>query len=359
VSVQTTASSALIVEPGRLPDELPMNLDDVKPPLAWAEPANSERSSPLTLFLTVDVEDTYFDRPILMTGDGIGREYGVFGILDELDAHGLKATFFVNVYEKDRQPPGVVEQVVREIAARGHEVGLHSHPSPALDFYRRPLFRLTQAEQKEVLRWGAEMIAAWTGGLPTSFRAGAYAVNDETFRALEEVGIALDSSCFFASPNNHNQRGAVNAVSMVSRTIEVPVTTVLRDGGGGELLHRKLDIDWLSVEELGAALLSLVCQGATFATFMMHSFSCIEKETRRPSGPSEHRARFVSEVRQDRYVEVYGPKPKAREAISQFCGWLESQPSIRVRTLRDEVQKLRESASRNADVVPIVDGERA
>ena len=40
-----------------------------------------------------------------MTGEGVGREFGVFGILDLLDARDLKATFFVNVYEKDRQPP--------------------------------------------------------------------------------------------------------------------------------------------------------------------------------------------------------------------------------------------------------------
>lgn len=308
----------------------------------------------MTLFLTVDVEDTYFDQPILMTGHGVGREYGVFGILDELDAHGLEATFFVNVYEKDRQPRGVVENVVREIAARGHEVGLHTHPSPSLDFYHRPLFRLSQAEQASLLRWGADLIEKWCGEYPTSFRGGAYAVNDETFEALAAIGIMVDSSCFFPSPNNHNHRDTVNAISITGKTIEVPVTTVLRAGKGADLTHRKLDLDWLSLEELTVALSSLSRHGATAATFMMHSFSFIEKKTRMPNRlPSPH-AQFVSEVWQDRYVEVYGPKRRMRDTFSKLCCQIADDSSVKVRSFRNELAMLRRIESKTRDIVPVV-----
>lgn len=345
--------SALVVEPSRPPAELPKNLDEVRPPLRRAEP--NEAPTQTTLFITVDVEDNYFDRPVLMTGEGIGREYGVFGILDELDAHDLKATFFVNVYEKDRQPKGVVEGVVREIADRGHEVGLHTHPSPDLDFYRRPLFRLSRAEQAVVLRWGADLIARWTGEYPTSFRAGAYAVNDDTYRALDEVGIRLDSSCFFPSPNNHNQREAVNAVHAAGKTIAIPVTTVLRADGAGNLSHRKLDLDWLSVEELNSALSHLMQNGAPAAMFMMHSFSFIQKQTRKPEeANTTDNARLVSPVRQDRYVEIYGPKPWMRDALHAFCRQLVNDSSLRVRALREKTHNLPDWALEARDVVPIV-----
>jgi peptidoglycan/xylan/chitin deacetylase (PgdA/CDA1 family) len=344
--------SALRVEPGKLPTALPRTVEEIAPPLYPSEPEPGPAET-TTLFLTVDVEDSYFDRPILMTGDGIGREFGVYGILDALDAHEMKGTFFVNVYEKDRQPAGVVEGVVRDIAGRGHEVGLHSHPSWSLDFYRRPLFRLSKAAQVDVLRWGADLIAEWTGEAPTSFRGGGYAVNDDTFAALEEVGIAIDSSCFFPSANNHNTRHTVNAIGESSGRIEVPVTTVLRANGNGGLEARKLDIDWLSVDQLGEALDSLIDHRVPFATFMMHSFSFIEKRTRMPDDPPSPAARFVSKVDSDRYVEVYGPKAPVREAFAAFLNQVAKEKSLEVRTLRDALPDLSHT-SPFPDVTPVV-----
>ena len=344
--------SALCFEPGHPPSSLPSTLEEIDPKTVLDEPA-AKTAGTTTLFLTVDVEDAYFDRPNLMTGEGIGREFGVFGILDLLDARDLKATFFVNVYEKDRQPPGIVEGVVKDIAARGHEVGLHTHPSPVLDFYQRPLFRLSRGAQAKVLRWGVDLIAEWTGEPPTSFRAGGYALNDDTFAAMEEVGIAVDSSCFFPSPNNHNTRRTVNAVASTEATIEAPVTTVLRASGDGSLAHRKLDLDWLTVDQLTAALDALSRHGSPFATFMMHSFSFIEKQTRKPDQPPSPRALFVSETHFDRYVEVYGPKPAMRAAFAEFLDLVTDERLAVVRPLCDVLPNLRPSSD-PADVVPIV-----
>jgi peptidoglycan/xylan/chitin deacetylase (PgdA/CDA1 family) len=346
--------SALRVEAGKLPAVLPRTIEEIAPPFYRSAPEPGP-AEPTTLFLTVDVEDSYFDRPVLMTGDGIGREFGVYGILDVLDAHEMKGTFFVNVYEKDRQPRGAVEGVVRDIAARGHEVGLHCHPSTKSDFYCRPLFRLTKASQVEVLRRGADLICEWTGEVPTSFRGGGYAINDDTFAALEEVGIAIDSSCFFPSPNNHNTRQTVNAIGGLSGRIEVPVTTVLRANGIGGLEARKLDIDWLSVDQLGEALDALVKHRVPFATFMMHSFSFIDKQTRMPDQPPSAQARFVSKVDSDRYVEVYGPKAPMRRAFVDFLNQVENEQWLEVRTLRDALPDL-SVASPYPDVTPVVAG---
>lgn len=351
------APSALLAQPGRPPRELPAALERPEPLLPAGGAAGPPQ--PLTLFVTVDVEDSYFDRPVLMSGEGIGREWGVFGILDLLDAHGLKGTFFVNVYERDRQPSGAVERVVREIAARGHEVGLHCHPSKSLEFYHRPLFRLERAAQAEVLRWGAELIGEWTGAPPVSFRGGGYAINDDTFPALREAGIAIDSSCFFPSPNNRNTARSVNSVAaMPAERVEVPVTTVLRVDGGGRLAQRKLDLDWLSVPELASALRTLASHASGFATFMMHSFSFIEKRTRKLNEPPSPRARFVSEDDLDRYVEVFGPKPATRDAFSSFLELIGGEPHVTVRTLRDALPALSQARS-DPDVIPIVEREEA
>ncbi|HEX6665096.1 MAG TPA: polysaccharide deacetylase family protein [Solirubrobacterales bacterium] len=347
---------ALRVEPGRIPDALPTALEEIAPPLHSSQPVAGQ-AEPTTLFLTVDVEDAYFKRPILMTGDGIGPQFGVYGILDRLDAHGMKATLFVNVYEKDRQPSGVVEGVVREIVARGHEVGLHSHPVPELELYRRPLIRLSRSAQVDILRWGVELIDRWTGRPPVSFRAGGYALNDDTFAAMEEVGIAIDSSCFFPSPNNCHAPFTVNAVAARGPIVEVPVTTVLRVQGDKTVSHRKLDFNWLSVDGLMSALGAVSARGAGFATFMMHSFSFIDKATRREAAAPARRPVFTSEDTFGWRVDVFGPRPEMPAAFSSLLDRVAADPLLRVRTLAEALPELRAAAAGPSDLIPVVSGE--
>ncbi|HET8862113.1 MAG TPA: polysaccharide deacetylase family protein [Solirubrobacterales bacterium] len=351
----TTFPTAFLVESSQVSDKLPTTLDDVRSTLQLAEPPVKPKQ-PLTLFITVDVEDTYFDRPILMTGDGIGREFGVFGILDELDSHGVKGTFFVNVYETDRHPAGTVERVVREIYERGHEVGLHSHPTPDSKFFGRSLPQQTRLEQAGILAWGVELIDRWTGSPPISFRAGGYSLDDNTFTALEEVGMSIDSSCFFPSANNHQERFTVNAVAARGSVIEAPITTVL-ESAGDAVKHSKLDFNWLTVDQLLAALGVVADNGIGFATCMMHSFSFIEKATRRQGEPSAPAAIFTSEDAFGCYVDVLGPRPHLRAAFASFLERIAADPRLGVRTLADALPELRESAvTGSADLVPVVAG---
>ncbi len=346
--------SVLRVESGELPAALPRTVGDIAPPLLPSEPGPPP-TQPTTLFLTVDVEDAYFDRPILMTGDGIGREFGVYGIMDALDAHDMKGTFFVNVYEKDRQPAGVVESVVREIAERGHEVGLHSHPSPVLDLYSRSLTDLPLASQGDILCWGAELIEGWTGSPPASFRAGGYLLDDRTFEAMERAGIAIDSSCFFPSANNRNTPFTVNAVASRGSIVEVPITTVLQlDSDGVSLKHSKLDFNWLSGDDLMTALRAGADHGIGFAMFMMHSFSFIDKATRRETDPSSPRALFTSEEAFGCYVNVFGPRLEMPDAFASFVDRVATDPSLRVSTLRDAEAELRADAADHVNLIPLV-----
>lgn len=344
--------SALRADRGRLPVALPQAVGDIAPPLRPGRPESV--AEPTTLFLTVDVEDSYFDRPILMTGDGIGREFGVYGILDLLDARDMKGTFFVNVYEKDRQPDGVVERVVREIADRGHEVGLHSHPSPGLELYRRSLLDLSQAAQEDVLCWGAELIERWTGLAPTSFRAGGYSLNDHTFTAMEAAGISVDSSCFFPSPNNRLAPFTINAVASRGRVVEMPITTVLQLDGEETLKHSKLDFNWLSRDDLMAALTAGHEQNIGFAMFMMHSFSFIDKATRRETDPPSPEAVLTSGNTFGCYVDVFGPRPEMPAAFASFLDSVAADPTLRVRTLRDAEDELRARVAYAPDLIPLV-----
>jgi len=318
-------------------------------------PDTGGASDEVTLFLTVDTEDSYFRRPHLMTGEGLGREHGVFAIADELEARSFSGTFFVNVYESRRQPARSVERVVRELSERGHEVGLHTHPSPGLNLYTRPLFGLSGPQQRAIIRWGVEKIEQWTGRPPISFRAGGYALNVDTLSALEANGIEIDSSVFYPSPNNRLERTSVNAVAVRGELIEVPISTVLRANEDQELEHRKLDLDWLNSDQLLTGIEQVSRHGGEFGVFMMHSFSFIDKATRMPDETPSPEALFKSEELFGRYVEIYGPKPSMRKAFAAFLDRVAADDSIRVRTLREALPELREAAGRGLpDVVPVV-----
>lgn len=344
--------SALVLGDGRL-DALPDRVAALTPGEPWMS-RGAEARSPTTVFITVDTEDAYFRRPHLMTGEDVGRDWGVYGILDELDRRRMPATFFVNVYEAPRQPPGAVAAVVGDIAARGHEVALHTHPCPDHELFDRPLFRMSREDQVRVLRWGVERIEEWCGGPVTGFRAGGYALNADTFAALDRLGLELDSSCFFRTANNRFDPFTVNAPRPRGGVLEMPVTTVLRATDSGELQHRKLDLDWLSVDHLMSGLDGIAAHGGGFAMYMMHSFSFIEKATKPPEAPRSERSLFTSDVLFNRYAEVYGPKPTMREAFGAFLDRLAAEPGLRVRALRDSRAELRAAAAQGLpDVVPI------
>src|SRR5262249_5807637 len=146
------------------PETVPDSLD--------GEPANPQSpGAKPEIYLTIDTEDDYFTVPHMLTGEGIGDDYGAHRILDVLDRHQLPATWFINVYEAHRhEDPTTVERLVKTVAERGHEIALHTHPSEDLEMYARPLYWFDAEQQKKILGYGADLIEKWTGRYPVSFR---------------------------------------------------------------------------------------------------------------------------------------------------------------------------------------------
>lgn len=308
------------------------------------------------IYLTIDTEDDYFAAPHMLTGEGIGEEYGAYGILEILDRHDLKATWFVNVYEAHRHDdPATVERLVRAIDERGHEVALHTHPSQDLELYPRPLYWFNAEQQKQILGYGSDLIEKWTGRAPVSFRAGGYVLNDETFEALEELGFRVDSSVFFSSKNNRITPFTVNAVRMRGGIIEVPVTYVPRIQTDGYLDHRKFDVNWLTGDELEQVVDRVSEFGIGQAMFMMHSFSFIDKASLKEDEPGTDRALFRSAPLRSRFVEIYGPKPELRDRFEHFAENISRDERVEVRTLASAIEGLeRRAREPHPDVIPLV-----
>lgn len=157
-------------------------------------------------------------------------------LLDLLDVHKVEATFFILGWVCERQP-----ELVREIAARGHEVACHS-------YWHRPIFRLTAEEFREDTRRAKETIEQTTGSEVQGYRAPSFSITRKSLWALEilaDLGFTYDSSIF---PITHDVYGIPDGPRrpVMIRTnhgplVEYPMTTFsmgnrnLPVGGGGYL----------------------------------------------------------------------------------------------------------------------------
>lgn len=106
----------------------------------------------------------------------------ILALLDEL---GTSATFFLLGITAERHP-----DVVREIAARGHELACHGYAHAPVNSQSRDEFRA------DVERC-ATLIESITGRRPTGFRAPAFSIDSTTpwaYEVLAELGFDWDSS---------------------------------------------------------------------------------------------------------------------------------------------------------------------
>jgi polysaccharide deacetylase family protein (PEP-CTERM system associated) len=111
-------------------------------------------------------------------------------LLDLLAAHGARATFFVLGWVADRHP-----ELVRDIAAGGHEVGSHGYAHELVYRPSRKEFADDLARASDAIR--RALGPAANGDLLLGYRAPAFSVTDDAGWALDVVraqGFRYDSS---------------------------------------------------------------------------------------------------------------------------------------------------------------------
>lgn len=172
--------------------------------------------------LSIDVEDWFqvlnmaqvidraeWDRFELRCGDSTRR------LLDLLQQRRAKATFFFLGWNAERMP-----DLVRDVAAAGHEIGSHGYDHRLLDELGPQGFAADLARTAAVLQ-------GITGRRPLMFRACTWSVTARTpwaVDALLQAGIELDSSIF---PVRHPDYGVPKA----------PLSPYRITGTAGELLE--------------------------------------------------------------------------------------------------------------------------
>lgn len=210
---------------------------------------------------------------------------GVNFQLDTFDRHGLRGVFFVDPMPALLWGVAAIEDVVGPIVERGHDVQLHLHTEwLALAGEANPLPGRTGdnlkdfnfEEQCALIEYATRTLRAAGAPRPVAFRAGNYGANDDTLRALAELGIPYDTShCpgFRGSPCEiglgEDDRRPVRRCG----TIEVPIGCI------GDILNlRHAQLTALSTRELLAALEHARDHALRNFTIVSHSFELLSRD---------------------------------------------------------------------------------
>ena len=148
----------------------------------------SDRDAPLNAF-SVDVEDGISIAMRDRFGKKIPQTRRVVDLtsklLDLLERHGVKGTFFI-LGQVAEEFPGLV----RDIQSSGHEIGVHGHD-------HHVFHNLTPERAKDELYRGKSVLEDVTGVKMRGHRAPAFSINQSTAWVLDlllELGFEYDSS---------------------------------------------------------------------------------------------------------------------------------------------------------------------
>jgi peptidoglycan/xylan/chitin deacetylase (PgdA/CDA1 family) len=206
----------------------------------------------LNVFLTVDTElwPLAPDWPrVALPSSDLAAEFdgyirgrtasGDFGLpyqIDALNRHGLGATFFVETLFAGKAGMEPLTEIVNMVQDGGHDVQLHLHTewmaefsSPDLPQPVHQLLRLyTEDEQTRIVAKGLADLRQAGARTVCAFRAGNFAANFATLRALARNGLLYDSShnsCFFDSTCHLLTEKPMLQPQMIEGVLEFPVST--------------------------------------------------------------------------------------------------------------------------------------
>jgi len=220
-------------------------------------------------------------------------QYALPKTLEILDRHGLKGVFFVEPLFAGRFGIEHLAIIVEMIQTGGHDVQLHLHPEwtdeirpllfPGATRKRQHLSYYTLDEQITLLDYGRDLLARAGCDRITAFRAGSFACNSDTYRALRHCDIAIDSSLNAVHPDS-----GVDLRDMLNfhhpqelEGVSVFPMTVFRDGLGK---LRPAQVGACSAAELREALESAADNGTQHFVVLSHNFEMLKQGRCEPDG---------------------------------------------------------------------------
>jgi len=166
---------------------------------------------------------------------------GVERVLDLLDRHRVAGTFFVEGWGARKYG-----SLLREIVARGHEVGAHGWMHEAWD-------KLRPDEERELIARTTGAIGEALGRAPRGWRSPGGLITTATLALLKDAGYQYDSSF---GDDDVPYRIAVSAERPGDELVELPWTWPLDDApfyAHSNAMRRPSDVIAMWCDELDAA----------------------------------------------------------------------------------------------------------
>lgn len=249
-----------------------------------------------------------------------GEEAGIGYKLRKLRDTGQSAVFFVDPMPALVWGTGAVEDIVGPIIDAGQDVQLHLHTEWLAFAHRnhplpsgrtgQNLYDFGFEEQCALIDYARTQLVAAGAAPPVAFRAGNYGANDDTLRALAQLGIAYDSShcpALAAGASRISLSSDVREPVQHCGVIEVPVAST---AGLGRQSQRHGQITALSLAEMRAAILHARATGREAFTLVSHSFELFSRQKR-----------MVNRL--------------VRRRFDRLCQFLHDTPGIQSGTYRD------------------------
>ncbi len=256
-------------------------------------------------------------------GRSSSGNYALPKTLEILDGHGLTGVFFVEPMFAGRFGIEHLAIIVEMIRAGNHDIQLHLHPEwtdeirpllfPGAARKRQHLSYYTLEEQYALLNYGRKLLATAGCDQITAFRAGSFACNADTYRALRQCGIAVDSSLNAVYP--HSGTGLRDTLDFHQpqqfEGVSILPMTVFRDGLGK---LRPAQVGACSFAEMRDALETAAGNGTGHFVILSHNFEMLRQGRSEPDGIVVRRFKalcaFLAAERDRFEVSTLSPAPK-------------------------------------------------
>lgn len=217
-------------------------------------------------------------------------DFGIHFQMDMLERHGLTGVYFVDPLPALVYGPEIIDAIVQPIVARGHEVQLHLHTewlafarfNPVAPRTGRNIRNFPLHKQRRLIALARDILISAGAPRPIAFRAGNFGANDDTLRALADLGFRFDSS-FNGAYQENGCDISLDADNLGMRlhegVCEVPVSGVM-DGTNS---FRPAQLCAMSEEEMRDALDHSAASGAIQFSAFSHSFELLSRDRQVPN----------------------------------------------------------------------------
>ncbi len=174
---------------------------------------------PVVFGICLDAEAIWFNkigpdekRPVMLSNGAYAIREGLAPLLDLLDAHAIKATFFIPGVTVDRYP-----EAVQTIAVKGHELASHTYG-------HMTALGMTKEQESKDLNAGIDALERVAGTRPTVWRSASWEFSDHTLDLLIEAGVTVSANYHdTCRPYRHERDGKSLPI------VELPVQWYLAD----------------------------------------------------------------------------------------------------------------------------------